>query len=163
MPQVGRELTALDARVPIFNFAAMNEMVRESTSTERSLSLLFSVLAVVALMLAATGIYGVISYHVSKGRRDFAIRRALGASNAGVVGGVLKEGLALAAVGVFIGCGGAYLLARGLSSLLFEISPNDAPTYVVAAMTLTAVAVVACLIPSVRASRVDPVSALREE
>ena len=163
LPQIRRELVTLDARVPIFTVATMNEMVRESTSTERSLSLLFSVLAVVALVLAATGIYGVVSYHVTKRRRDFAIRRALGAPNAGVVGGVLKEGLVLAAFGVLLGCGGAYLLARGLSSLLFEISPTDVTTFVTAALTLTAVAVVACLIPSLRASRVDPVSALREE
>jgi predicted permease len=163
IPQIRQEITMLDSRAPMYSIATMRQIVRQSTSTGRSLSVLFSVLSVVALVLAATGIYGVISYHVSTQRREFAIRRALGAPNMGVVGGVLREGLALAVVGVVFGCGSAYLLALGLSGLLFEISHTDITTYVGAALALTTTAVLACLIPSLRASRVDPVSALKEE
>ena len=154
---------ALDASVPMHDVWTMDQLVRESTSTGRSLSVLFSVLAFVALALAATGIYGVISYHVSTQRREFAIRQALGSPGANVVGRVLREGLALAAIGVVLGTGGAYLLTRGMRSLLYGISPTDFTTYAGTALLLTATALLACLVPSVRASRVDPVSALREE
>jgi predicted permease len=163
MPQIRREIATLDARAPIHSIATMRQMVRESTTTGRSLSTLFSVLAAVALLLAATGIYGVFSYHVSSQRREFAIRQALGAPGAGVVGGVLREGIVLAVVGVVLGTVGAFFLARALSSLLFEISPTDVPTYVGTALVLTTTAILACLVPSVRASRVDPVVVLREE
>ena len=163
IPQIRREIVALDARVPIQDISTMQQLVRASTSTGRSLSALFSVLAFVAFVLAATGIYGVVSYHVSMQRREFAIRQALGSPRLGVVGRVLKEGLVLAVFGVVLGSGGAYLLARGLSSLLYGVSPTDLATYAGTALILTATAILACLVPSVRASRVDPVTALREE
>jgi predicted permease len=163
MPQIRNKVHSLDARAPIHGIATMHQLVRASTTTGRSLSILFSVLAAVALVLAATGIYGVISYHVTSQRREFAIRQALGAPGAGVVRGVLKEGLVLAVAGVAFGLGGAYWLARGMSSLLFEITPADMTTYVGTALALTATAIVACVVPSLRASRVDPVSALRED
>ena len=163
IPQMRREIVALDARIPMHDISTMQQLVRESTSTGRSLSALFLVLAVVAVVLAATGIYGVISYHVNMRRREIAIRQALGSANISVVGRFLKEGLGLAAFGVVLGSGGAYLLARGLRSLLYDISPTDVTTYVGTALILTATALLACVVPSVRASRVDPVTALREE
>jgi hypothetical protein len=162
-PRIRREIIALDASVPMYDVRSMDQLVRESTSNSRSLSALFSVLALVALALASTGIYGVISYHVSTQRHEIAIRQALGSPSAGVIGQVLKEGLVLAVVGVALGTGGAYLLARGLQSLLYEVSATDVTTYAATTLVLTATAIVACLIPSIRASRVDPVSALREE
>ena len=141
----------------------MEQLVREATSNSRSLSALFSVLAFVALALAATGIYGVISYHVSTRRHEIAIRQAVGSPSAGVIGQVLKEGLLLAAFGGAVGTGGAYLLAQGLQSLLYEVSATHLATYAGTTVVLIATAIVACLLPSVRASRVDPVTALREE
>jgi putative ABC transport system permease protein len=161
--QIRREIVTLDSRVPMHDVWTLDQLVRESTATGRSLSTLFSVLALVALVLAATGIYGVIAYHVNIQRRDIAIRQALGSPRAGVVGRVLREGLALAAIGVVLGSGGAYMLARGMSSLLYGTSPTDITSYVGTALLLTATAFLACLIPSVRASRADPVAVLRED
>jgi ABC-type antimicrobial peptide transport system permease subunit len=163
IPRVKREIVANDPRVPMYDVWTMDRLVRESTATGRSLSTLFSVLALVALVLAATGIYGVIAYHVNIQRRDLAIRQALGSPRAGVVGRVLREGLALAGIGVVLGSGGAYVLARGMSSLLYATSPTEITSYLGTALLLTATAFLACLIPSVRAWRADPVAVLREE
>jgi hypothetical protein len=161
--QIRREIVALDSRVPMHDVWTLDQLVRESTATGRSLSTLFSVLALIALVLAATGIYGVIAYHVNIQRRDIAIRQALGSPRAGVVGRVLREGLALAAIGVVLGSGGAYMLARGMSSLLYGTSPTDITNYVGTAVLLTATAFLACLVPSLRASRTDPVAVLRQD
>ena len=111
----------------------------------------------------AVGIYGVMSYHVGTRQRETAIRRALGAHNTRLVGDVLKEGLILATLGAALGLIGAVALARSFRTLLFDVSPTDLTTYTVAALSLIAVAAAACVIPSVRATRVDPVAALREE
>ncbi|UCC84652.1 MAG: FtsX-like permease family protein [Gemmatimonadota bacterium] len=133
------------------------------SAAERFRGTLLVLLAFVALVMAATGIYGVISHHVDSRRRETAIRRALGAGNVQVVGAVLRQALLLAALGVVVGSAAALLLTRALTAFLFEVSPTDATAFAGAALVLFAVAVVACLVPSVRASRVDPVTVLREE
>lgn len=161
--QVRREVRALEPRTPLRNVATMKQLVRGSTAVERFRSTLFVLLAFVALVMAATGIYGVISCHVASRRRETAIRRALGARNVQVVGAVLRQALLLAALGVVVGGAAALLLTRALTAFLFEVSPTDATAFTGAALVLIAVAIVACLVPSVRASRVDPVTVLREE
>jgi predicted permease len=161
--QVRREVRALEPRTPLRDVATMEQLVRGSTAVQRFRGTLFVLLAFVALVMAATGIYSVISYHVASLRRETAIRRALGARNVQVVGAVLRQALLLAALGVIVGSAGALLLTRALTAFLFEVSPTDATTFAGAALVLIAVAIVACLVPSVRASRVDPVTVLREE
>ena len=161
--QVRREVRALEPRTPLRDVATMEQLVRGSTAVQRFRGTLFVLLALVALVMAATGIYGVISYHVASLRRETAIRRALGARNVQVVGAVLRQALLLAALGVVVGSAAALLLTRALTAFLFEVSPTDATAFAGAALVLFAVAIVACLVPSVRASRVDPVTVLREE
>lgn len=161
--QVRREVRALEPRTPLRDVATMEQLVRGSTAVERFRGLLLSLLAAVALVMAATGIYGVMSYHVASLRRETAIRRALGARNVQVVGAVLRQALLLAALGVVVGSAGALLLTRALTAFLFEVTPTDATAFAGAALVLIAVAMVACLVPSVRAARVDPVNVLREE
>jgi predicted permease len=161
--QVRREVRALEPRTPLRDVATMEQLVRGSTAVERFRGTLFVLLAFVALVMAATGIYGVISYHVASRRRETAIRQALGARNVQVLGAVLRQALLLAALGVVVGSAGALLLTRALTAFLFEVSPTDATAFAGAALVLIAVAIVACLVPSVRASRVDPVTVLREE
>ena len=156
-------LRAVDPRMPLRSYTTLDQLVADATSADRFRSLLFAILAAIALIMAATGIYGVMSYHVGTRQRETAIRRALGAHNTRLVGDVLKEGLILATLGAALGLIGAVALARSFRTLLFDVSPTDLTTYTVAALSLIAVAAAACVIPSVRATRVDPVAALREE
>jgi len=156
-------LRSLDQRMPLRNFTTLEQLVIEATSADRFRSLLFAILAAIALIMAATGIYGVMSYRVGTRQRETAIRCALGARSTRLVGDVLKEGLILATLGSVLGLIGAAALARTFSTLLFDISPTDLATYAAAVLSLVVVAQLACLIPSIRATRVDPVATLREE
>jgi predicted lysophospholipase L1 biosynthesis ABC-type transport system permease subunit len=163
IPQIRAELTALEPRAPILGVATMEELIRASTATERARSSLLSVMALLALVPAATGIFGVLSYHVSLRRRETAVRRALGAPSDRLVRAVIGEGLRLVLIGVVIGFAGALAVARGLTAMLYEVGPADLTVYVGAAGVLFAVALSACLAPSISVLRLDPVAALREE
>jgi len=156
-------LRAVDPRMPLRSYTTLDQLVADATSADRFRSLLFAILAAIALIMAATGIYGVMSYHVGTRQRETAIRRALGAHSTRLVGDVLREGLILATLGSVLGVIGAIALARTFSTLLFDISPTDFATYAAAVLSLVVVAQLACLIPSIRATRVDPVATLREE
>ncbi|UCD24459.1 MAG: ABC transporter permease [Gemmatimonadota bacterium] len=156
-------LQAVDPRMPLRQYASLEQLVANATAADRFRSFLFAILAAIALIMAATGIYGVMSYHVGTRQRETAIRRALGARSTRLVGDILREGLLLATAGSLLGVIGAVALAHTFSSLLFDISPTDVATYVAAVVLLVGVAQVACLVPSVRATRVDPVAALRDE
>ena len=114
-------------------------------------------------MLLAAGIYGVISYSTSQRTRDIGIRVALGASKRTILQWVLKQGLVLIAAGVAVGLIGAFVATRLLRTMLFEVGPTDLATYVGLALLLTAVALIACYIPARRATKVDPLVALRNE
>jgi putative ABC transport system permease protein len=129
----------------------------------RFLTLLLTLFAGVALVLAAVGIYGVISYSVAQRTSEFGIRIALGAAPKDVLGMVLGQGLMLGAVGVALGAAGALALTRYIRGLLFGISSFDPLTFVVMAAVLAAVTLAACWIPAHRATRVDPMIALRYE
>jgi putative ABC transport system permease protein len=129
----------------------------------RFTTLLLSSFAALALFLAAIGIYGVLSYTVSQRTQEIGIRMALGGKPSQVLGLILGYGLRLAVVGTVVGVGGAFAISRLLRSLLFGVTPTDAATYALAPMVLIAMALLASYIPAARATRIDPVVALRYE
>jgi ABC-type antimicrobial peptide transport system permease subunit len=119
--------------------------------------------ALVALALAGIGIYGVLAYAVSQHTREIGVRMALGASRASVLWSVLRRALTLMAIGAAIGAAGALALARLMTGLLYEVRPTDAATFAGSAIVLAALAVIASLVPAWRATRVDPLTALRAD
>jgi len=141
----------------------MDEVMSAAQSRPRFLALLLTLFSSVALVLAAVGIYGVISYSVAQRTKEIGIRMALGADRRDVVRLVTGESLRLAAMGVMAGLLGAAAGARVLATLLFEVQPTDAATYASAAGFLVLVALAASAVPAWRATRVAPVSALRAE
>jgi putative ABC transport system permease protein len=154
---------ALDPSLPVRDIATMEERLRRAALVPRFRSWLASALAGVALLLAATGIYGVMSYHVNQRRRETAIRRALGAREGQIVASVLASGLRLAAAGLVIGAAGAIAASRSLGSVLFRVDPRDPTVLAAAILALAVAALLACLIPAARAARIDPVVILREQ
>jgi putative ABC transport system permease protein len=162
---VERELRALDPDLPAYAVAPMERLIADAPSTFlRSYpALLIGALAAVALALSVVGIFGVVSYSVSQRTREIGIRVALGAGRREILGMVLGQGLALVGAGVAIGVVVALVGSRFLSSLLFGISPSDPATYAGVAVLLASVALLACYVPARRATRVDPMVALREE
>ncbi|HTH24181.1 MAG TPA: ABC transporter permease [Vicinamibacterales bacterium] len=152
-----------DASVPIVRLRNMDGVFEESITRPRLLAQLLGGFAGLALLLAAIGTYGVLSYMVAERRREIGIRMALGADQGSVLGSIMKQGLTLTTVGIFIGLGGAFALNRLIASLLFGVQPTDTITMVGVVATITLVAAVACLLPAWRASRVDPNVVLRDD
>jgi len=156
-----KAIHAADPAQPVFDISSMEDRVSDSLSTQRANMTLMGVFAALALILATVGIFGVIAYFVNSRLQEIAIRIALGASGRTVVGMVLSHGMALAAAGIAAGIGGALILNRTLGSLVEGIGTNDAVSFVAASLLFGAVAAIACSIPARRASRVDPMVALR--
>ncbi|MCI0339294.1 MAG: ABC transporter permease [Acidobacteria bacterium] len=152
-----------DPNQPVSRVRAMEEYLYNSSAQPRFYTLLLSVFALVALMLAAVGVYGVMSYSVTQRTHEIGIRLALGASPRHIIGLVVKQGLTLVTIGVAIGLIGAVAVTRVMSTLLFGVSPTDPLTFVVIALVLVSVACVACYVPARRATKVDPMVALRYE
>jgi putative ABC transport system permease protein len=157
------EIAALDPTVPLAKIELMDRVKSESLREPRVNSLLLSVFAALALVLAAVGVYGVMAYGVAQRTHEIGIRMALGAQQSDIQRMVLTRGLGLALAGVAIGLGGALAATRLLRSLLFDISTTDAVTFTGAALFLVAVGLLACWIPARRATKVDPMVALRYE
>jgi len=147
--------------IPITEFRSMRTVVSEATSTSESTTILFVGFAAVALVLGIVGVYGVLSYLVSRRRREMGVRMALGAQRRDVLWLVMKEGAKFAAGGIALGVGGAFLLARLLASQLYGISPLDAITYISVAVLVSIVTLAACYVPARRAMAIDPIIALR--
>jgi predicted permease len=153
----------VDPNQAITGLAPLTAVVSETVARPRFLTELVALFAAAALLLAAIGVYGVISFSVARRTREIGLRMALGADRAAVSRLIVGEGMRLAAGGLAVGIPAALVLARSLRSLLFEVPPTDPATLVVVTTVLTAVAFAACAIPARRASRLDPQAALRTE
>ena len=160
---VRNEVLALDKNQPVYSIRMLDSVLSESVATPRFRTLLLAIFAGVALILAAVGIYGVMSYAVSQRTHEIGIRMALGARAADVLKLVINRGMTLALAGVALGLAGAFGLTRLMASLLFEVTATDALTYGLVSTGLLAVALLACYIPARRATKVDPLVALRYE
>lgn len=158
---VRTELKRLDSSLPVTLLTTGRDLVRAFTAADRFNVLLFSIFGMVALALAAIGLYGVLAFLVTQRRREIGIRMALGGGSGSVVRGVIIEGLALTIAGLAFGLGAAFLLASTMKTLLFSIEPTDSTTYLLVVAVMTTVAVLAALAPARRATQVDPVEVLR--
>ncbi|AHG93894.1 permease (plasmid) [Gemmatirosa kalamazoonensis] len=162
-PAVRAAVRALDPTVPVYRVQSMEEQVARSVWRQRLQGQVLAVFAALALLLAVVGMYGVISYAVAQRTRELGVRLALGASRAQVLGLVLRQGTRLALVGVAIGLGAAFLLSRVVASLLYEVTARDPLTFGLVPLLLAAAAVLASLAPARRATRVDPLIAMRAD
>ena len=160
---VRAQIESVDREEGPTRFATMTQVLSESVAQPRFNTLLIGLFAALAFVLSAIGIYGVISYDVTQRTGEIGVRMALGAQATDVVRLVLKQGLLLTFAGLVAGLAGAFALTRFLSGLLFEVKPTDPLTYVAVAGLLAVVAIAACLIPARRATKVDPLVALRYE
>jgi putative ABC transport system permease protein len=153
----------VDKDQPVYQIQTIDELMRDSVGTRRFALIILIMFATLALVLAVSGIYGVISYAVTQRTQEIGIRMALGASTKDVLRLVLGQFMRLTVVGVVLGLIGAYALTRLMTSLLFGVTATDTTTFVLVSIILSLVALVACLIPARRATRVDPLVALRYE
>ncbi|HEV8040881.1 MAG TPA: ABC transporter permease [Bryobacteraceae bacterium] len=156
-------IQSVDPSQPVFGVKTMTQVVSDSLSNQRLYAWLLGVFAVLALTLASAGIYGVMSYLVTQRTQEFGVRMALGASTNNVLGMVLRQALLLIGAGLAIGLGGALAVTRVLTNFLFSVKPVDPVTFAGVSLLLTAVALLATYLPALRATRVDPMVALRYE
>ena len=158
-----KEVLAIDPQQPVHTQKTMAQIVDDSLGQRYFSLLLVGVFAAVALLLASIGLYGVISYGVAQRTREFGVRLSIGASRRDIASMVLNQGSRLIGVGLSIGLVGALVSARLFQSLLFGIGARDPLTFTGVILLLGTVAVLACLIPALRAAGVDPIVALRDE
>ncbi len=161
--QVRREILAVDKDQAVFNVTTLDQLRAESILIRRFFMLLLLVFAGLALILAAVGIYGVMSYVASQRTHEIGIRMALGAQASDVLKLLIGSGMVLALIGVVAGLAGAFALTRVMAGLLFGVSATDAVTFISVSAGLIAIALLACYIPARRATKVDPLVALRYE
>jgi predicted permease len=160
---VVREIHAVDPAVPVYEIRTMQDRLYDSLARQRFASSMLGAFAAFALLLAAVGVYGVMSYLVTQSTHDIGLRVALGAQPGHILGLVVRQGMVLAAVGIVVGLIGSAVLTRLMASLLFGVGATDALTFCAVVVVLAAVVCAATLIPARRATGVDPIVALREE
>ena len=162
-PAIGRALAEVDSRAPIVYVRTMDTQLASIISVVRMLTTMLEVFAAVSLLIATLGQYAVLAFAMKRRTREFGLRMALGASARQILGSVVGEGLRLTVVGLAIGFALSLVAARALRSVLFGVSATDPPTYTCVVVVLAAASLMACWLPARRASRVDPMQALREE
>jgi putative ABC transport system permease protein len=153
----------VDPSLPLYNLGTMQGRVIDSMAQSRFSTMLLTTFGAIALVLAAIGVYGVISYGVAQRTQEIGIRMALGARRSDVLAMVVRHGAALAGVGLAVGLAAALALSGLLESLLYQVSPTDPPTFAGGLVTLSLVAVLAAALPARRAARTDPMIALRTD
>lgn len=157
------QVREIDSEQPVYNVRTMKEIVSNATAQPRFQTVLLGLFSVVALLLAALGIYSVVSYIVRQRKSEIGVRMALGASERDILGMVISQGMRQVLLGVVLGLAGSFALMRLMESLFFDISATDPLTFIAVALLLIAVALVACYLPARRATKVDPLIALRHE
>jgi putative ABC transport system permease protein len=153
----------IDRDMPLARVQVMDEMIANSTGQRRLSMVLIVAFSGVALILASIGIYGVMSYSVTQRSQELGIRMALGAARGNVLSLVIRQGMELALLGVLIGVFGGLWLTGLLRTQLFDVSTRDPATFALVAVLLAGIALIATLVPALRATRVDPVTALRND
>jgi putative ABC transport system permease protein len=156
-------IQAADGQLAVANVRAADQVVAEAMARQDFNMTLLTVFAGIALLLAAIGIYGMLSYSVQQRTQEIGIRIALGARRADVLGMVLRQGMQMAGLGIVIGIAGAFALTRLLSALLYGVKATDPSTFIAVSLVLALTALVACWLPALKATRVDPLHALRYE
>jgi putative ABC transport system permease protein len=160
---IGRAVHEIDKDQTLTDIRTLEQIKADSVATDRLQSLMFTVFAAIAVLLSAIGIYGVISYSVVQRTHEIGIRAALGATTGDVLRLILRGGMLMSGLGLLVGFGGALGLTRLLAALLFGVGSRDPVTIAAVAAILAGVAMLACYLPARRASRVDPMVALRYE
>jgi putative ABC transport system permease protein len=160
---VQKEIWQLDANLPVTGIRPMEQILSSSLGPDRFNAILLGLFSTLAVLLAAVGLYGVISYTVTQRTHEIGIRVALGAQPADVLRMILTQGAVLSLIGLAIGLAGAFALTRYLETLLFEITATDPAVFLMVSGLLLTVALLACWIPARRAANVDPIIALRAE
>jgi putative ABC transport system permease protein len=163
VPSLRRSIQSIDAGVPMAAIHTMDDLIEQSMGQRRLTMSLLEGFSVLALMLAAIGTYGLVSYSIAQRTRELGIRRALGASSPRIIGSVAGYALALASAGAVAGLGGAMALTRLLAHQLYAVTPTDRATFALAALLVLSTAVGMALVPAMRATRVDPLTVLRNE
>ena len=163
VPTLRAQLAELDAGLPISRVLTMDELVTDSVATRRFNMFLLSIFASVSLLLALAGIYGVQAYTVTRRTSEIGVRIAMGATPDRIIKQIVRQGMVPAVFGIILGLIGAFVLSRLMSNLLFGVVASDFLTYAGVALLLGAAALVSCYLPALRALRIDPVTALREE
>jgi predicted lysophospholipase L1 biosynthesis ABC-type transport system permease subunit len=156
-------VNSIDPAQPVRDVRSLESVMSASMGSRRFVQMLLTIFAGLALVLASVGVYGVVAYSVARRRREIGLRMALGASQSGVLGLILLEGLRVAAVGLLVGVIASFAATRLLRTLLFGVGPTNPVVFLAGVLALLITSVVASLIPSERAARVDPVEALRAE
>ena len=163
IPTFRAALRQVDADMPLYMVRSMTEIIEQTLSTQRLTNILLTAFAILALTLAAVGIYSTMSVYVGSRTKEFGIKLALGAQPRLLRRTVLRQGLLLTSAGVVVGVAGALALTRTIKSLLFEVSATDPLVFIAVPLLLVAVSLIACYTPARRATKVDPLVALRDE
>jgi putative ABC transport system permease protein len=160
---IEEEVSATDRNTPVFDVKTMEDRLNDSLASQQFQLVLIGTFALIAIVLAAVGVYGVMSYLVTLRTREIGIRVALGARLEHVLRLVLGESFALTGVAIAVGLFGAWALSRYLKSMLYGVTARDGFTFAIMPVVLAGIAIAASLVPALRASRIDPTTALREE